>query len=178
MILLFAALLVLGAVIAILAQDGSGRLDEPSTATAPTTVAASHSGTRTRSAQSQIRSVLNGYADALSRGSAAGIARTFAPEVTRTNQGSSYPCVAEGVQASGKANVKKFYELTAFRHLTTFALPRLRSSRVQLPGGRKAVVSTRAQISEEDVTTPFTFRLRQVGKSWKITEIIGPPNSC
>jgi serine/threonine protein kinase len=178
MILLFAALLVLGAVIAILVQGGSGRLDGPSTATAPTTVAASPSGRSTRSAQSKIRSVLNKYADALVRGSSAGIAATFAPEVTRTSEGSSYPCVAQGVLARGKPNVRKFYELTAFENLTTFTLPGLRSSRVQLPGGRKAVVSTSAQINQDDFRTPFTFRLRQVGKDWKITEIRGPNNSC
>ncbi len=163
-ILLCAALLVLGAVIAILAQGDATPTTGVASTTTSTKVTPQRVGPRTR-----IVRILMAYSTALSTQKPDGMRATLAPEVQRTN--------TDGVIcASDRTQVIAYYTRTAFAILTRFRFRGLGPGDVRL-APRRARVATRALI-EGPSTTPFTFRLRQVGKSWKITEIEGPPGSC
>ena len=167
-ILLFAALLVLGAVIAILARSG----DTPSAGdtTSTTSTAAPPPPPPQIGQRRRVVSVLTRFADALSTQDAEGVSSRLAPDVTRTIVG-GITCFI------GKPAVMAYYKRTAIDKLTEVRFVRPRPDDVTLAGKGEARAKLRTVINTADAV-PFAYSLRRAGTGWKITNIEGPARSC
>jgi serine/threonine protein kinase len=167
-ILFCAALLVLGAVIAILVQSGgtpnstaTDTLTQPGPPPAPT---------RPLGQRERIVRVLKSFASALTRNKPDEMRARLAPAVTRTNVG-GFIC------AMTQTGVMSYYTSTALDKLTRLSFPGVVPGDVDLTGKGTARSTVRAVING-DPARRFTYSFQHLGDGWKITDIQGPPGSC